>query len=185
MSEGFSRVVEGERINLRPLRIEDVTDAYCRWMNDPVTNQFLESRFFQHSRESLKEYVRSKSGDTSYAFFAVILKDGGRHIGNIKLGPIDSVHRLGDIGILMGEKDCWGKGYATEAIRLIVRYAFNVLDLHKVTAGCYAPNEGAIKAFMRAGFSKEGVRKEHCYYNGSFVDDVLLGLVRPVGNNHR
>lgn len=172
--------MQGERIYLRKVSPDDVNEAYCRWMNDPTTNRFLESRFYPHSIETLREYVVNKQGDNLNAFFAIVLNDGDRHIGNIKLGPVDSNHRLADIGILIGEKDCWGKGYALEAINLIVDYAFDTLNLHKVTAGCYAPNKGAIRAFEKAGFIQEGVRKAHCFFEGEYVDDVLLGLVRPI-----
>lgn len=171
--------LQGKRIYLRKVSPNDVNAAYYRWMNDPIINRFLESRFSPHSMETLREYVVNKLGDNLNAFFAIVLKDGDRHVGNIKLGPIDPNHRLADIGILIGEKDCWGKGYASEAISLIVAYAFNTLDLHKVTAGCYAPNKGAIRAFKRVGFHQEGVRKAHCFFEGEYVDDVLLGLVRP------
>jgi len=169
----------GDRIYLRKVSPDDVNEAYCRWMNDPTTNRFLESRFYPHSIETLREYVVNKQGDNLNAFFAIVLKNRDRHIGNIKLGPVDPNHRLADIGILIGEKDCWGKGYASEAISLIVDYAFNILNLHKVTAGCYAPNKGAIRAFEKTGFVQEGVRKVHCFFEGAYVDDVLLGLVRP------
>ncbi len=169
--------MQGERIYLRNVSPEDVNEAYCRWMNDPTTNRFLESRFSPHSIETLREYIVNKQGDNLNAFFAIVLNDGDRHIGNIKLGPVDSNHRFADIGILIGEKDCWGKGYALEAISLIVDFAFNTLHLHKVTAGCYAPNKGAIRAFEKAGFVEEGVRKAHCFFEGEYVDDVLLGLV--------
>lgn len=172
--------MQGNQIYLRKVSPDDVNDAYCRWMNEPATNRFLESRFYPHSIETLREYIVDKQGDNLNAFFAIVLNNGDRHIGNIKLGPVDSNHRLADIGILIGEKDCWGKGYALEAINLIVDYAFNTLNLHKVTAGCYAPNKGAIRAFEKAGFVQEGVRKAHCFFEGEYVDDVLLGLVRPI-----
>lgn len=174
-----SIVLQGERIYLRTLSPEDVNGTYLRWMTDQTTNRFLESRFAKHSLESLREYIVDKLNDTSNAFFAIVLKNEDRHIGNIKIGPIDAHHRLADIGILIGEKDCWGRGYASEAISLLVTYAFVTLNLHKVTAGCYAPNKGAIKAFEKAGFVQEGLRKAHCLYEGTYVDDVLLGLIRP------
>lgn len=172
--------MQGKQIYLRKVIPDDVNEAYCRWMNDHATNRFLESRFYPHSIETLREYIVNKQSDNLNAFFAIVLNDGGRHIGNIKLGPVDSHHRLADIGILIGEKDCWGKGYALEAINLIVDYAFYTLNLHKVTAGCYAPNKGAIRAFEKAGFVHEGVRKSHCLFEGEYVDDILLGLVNPL-----
>jgi len=175
--EKFHGSLKGERIYLREVRSYDANETYCGWMNDPSVSQYLESRFYPHTVKSLKKYIKDKQGDRSNVFLAIILKDSNRHIGNIKLGPIDDIHRLADIGIIIGEKDCWGKGYATEAIRLIVKYAFDKLNLHKVTAGCYGPNKGSIKAFKKAGFLQEGVHKTHCYCNGRYVDDVLLGLI--------
>ncbi|MBI3803045.1 MAG: GNAT family N-acetyltransferase [Nitrospirae bacterium] len=173
------RFLEGKRIYLREVRSSDVNERYHRWMNDPEVTQFLESRFFPNSLEKLQEYVSGKQGDRDNIFLAIILKEGERHIGNIKLGPIEWIHRIADIGVLIGEKDCWGKGYATEAIHLISDYAFNVLNLHKVNAGCYGTNEGSARAFQKAGFVVEGVRKGQFYANGLYVDDILLGLIRP------
>lgn len=176
-------VLTGERIYLRQVKVSDVNGDYCRWMNDSSINRYLESRFTNHTVDSLKEFVERKSSDPDYAFYAIVLKDGGIHIGNIKLGPIDPHHKLADIGILIGRKDCWGKGYATEAIKLLSDYAFGVLGLHKITAGCYEPNKGSLKAFTKAGFLIEGVRKSHCLCDGAYVDDILLGMVRPEGGD--
>jgi ribosomal-protein-alanine N-acetyltransferase len=177
--EKFNEVLTGERIYLRRVRPDDVNETYCRWMNDPEVNKYLESRFSPHTMASLREYVAGKQGDEKNAFFAIILKQGPRHIGNIKLGPIDTIHRLADIGLMIGEKDCWGQGYASEAIRLVVGYAFGRLNLHKLTAGCYAPNQGSLKAFLKVGFLQEGLRRSHCLCDGKYVDDIQLGLIRP------
>jgi [ribosomal protein S5]-alanine N-acetyltransferase len=175
----FYGFLESERLYLRAVQSNDVDEAYRRWMNDATINKYLESRFFPHTSETLKDYVQGKLNDNENPFFAIILKENDRHIGNIKLGPINTIHRFADIGIIIGEKDCWGKGYATEAIRLIVKYGFNTLNLHKITAGFYEPNIQSMKAFIKAGFIQEGVRKNHCYCDGKYVDDILVGLVRP------
>lgn len=174
-----SRFLEGKRIYLREVRPSDVNEHYYRWMNDPEVTLFLESRFAPNSMEKIQEFVAGKLGDQDNVFLAIVLKEEDRHIGNIKLGPIQWIHRLAEIGLLIGEKDCWGKGFATEAIQLVSDYAFNVLNLHKVTAGCYGPNEGSARAFQKAGFVVEGIRKKQFYSNGSYVDDILLGLIRP------
>jgi RimJ/RimL family protein N-acetyltransferase len=181
-NEALPYFLEGKRIYLREVRPSDVNERYYRWMNDPEVTRYLESRFFPNATEKLHDYVVGKLGDRDNVFLAIVLKEGDRYIGNIKLGPIQWIHRLADIGLLIGEKDCWGKGYATEAIQLVSDYAFNVLNLHKLNAGCYGPNEGSARAFQKAGFVVEGVRKEQFYANGSYVDDILLGLVRPPEN---
>jgi ribosomal-protein-alanine N-acetyltransferase len=170
-------VLETDRGYLREVRISDVNEHYYNWLNDWEVIQFLESRFFPNSTESLQKYVESKIGDRDNLFLAIVLRSDNRHIGNIKLGPINWIHRTGDIGVLIGQKDCWGKGYATEAIKLLVDHAFRILNLKKVTASAYDVNRGSIKAFENAGFEIEGVRKEQCYFEGRYVNSVLLGRV--------
>jgi ribosomal-protein-alanine N-acetyltransferase len=170
--------LQGERLYLREVRPSDVNAAYYRWMNDPAVTRYLESRFSPNPLEKLEDYVRGKLGDRDNVFLAIVLKDGDRHIGNIKLGPIDWIHRIGDIGLLIGERECWGKGYATEAIRVLVAHAFGTLNLHKVTASCYDANEGSTGAFKKAGFEVEGVRKQQFYCEGRYVDAIMLGKVR-------
>lgn len=171
--------VDGDRIYLREVRPSDVNENYYRWMNDPAVTRYLESGFYPNSTEGLREYVTRMSGDRDGVFLAIVLKDGDRHIGNIKLGPINWIHRFADVGLLIGERDCWGKGYAAEAIQLVTAYGFDVLNLHKLTAGCYAPNQGSLKAFLKAGYVQEGSRRSHFFCNGKYVDNVLVGLVRP------
>lgn len=173
--------IEGERISLREVRLSDVNDRYYRWMNDHEVTSYLESRFYPNSMEGILEFVKDKLGDTANVFLAIILKDGDRHIGNIKLGPINWLHRRADIGLLIGEKDLWGQGYATEAIKLVCDYAFKKINLHKVTAGCYDENVGSTRAFEKAGFRREGLLQGHFFGNGRYVDEILLGLVNPYG----
>ncbi len=174
----FYPFLVGERIYLREVRLLDVNENYYRWMNDQEITQYLESHYYPNSMESLQEYVKTRLGNPNEIFLAIVAKDNDKHIGNIKLGPINWIHRIGDIGIIIGERDFWGKGYATEAIKLMVKYAFGTLNLHKITSGCYLLNEGAIKAFQNAGFDKEGVRKKHGYYKGKYIDSVLFGLIK-------
>ena len=103
--------------------------------------------------------MKNFHGNKDNIFLAIVLKDNKKHIGNIKIGPINWYHRLAEIGIMIGEKDCWGKGYAAEAISLLADFAFSKLNLHKLTAGCYEQNQGSLKAFQKAGFEVEEVKK--------------------------
>lgn len=170
--------IEGERIYLREIRLSDANRNYCDWMNDSEINQYLESRFEKWSVSKLKRYISDIKRNPDNVFLAIVSRDGNKHIGNIKIGPINRRHKYADVGIIIGEKSFWGKGIATEAIKLVVDYAFNKLGLHKLTAGAYRCNIGSIRAFKRAGFSVEGVREKHCLCNGNYVDGVLLGIVR-------
>lgn len=169
--------IQGERILLRKLGVPDVTDAYEQWMNDSEVTRYLESRFARHSKESIEEYVRRLDDDPENLLLAIVVTETGQHIGNLKLGPVNQHHNHADLGILIGEKSSWGNGYATEAISLVTEYAFEKLQLHKVTAGCYDVNDGSRRAFAKAGFSEEGLRKEQYLSDGRYVDGVLMGRV--------
>jgi len=172
----FRHFLEGERIYLRDVRLSDVNESYYRWLNDPKVTRFLEIRYTPHSIEDIRRFVEEMDGKPDEVFLAICLKDGGRHIGNIKLGPINRIHRFADISLLIGEKECWGRGYATEAIAAIVRFAFNVQNLNKLRAGCYSENRGSEKAFLKVGFRREGCLQNQWISGGAFQDEILLGL---------
>ena len=169
--------VEGERLMLRPVQPEDVNADYQRWMNDPEVVRCTESRFHTHSLEQIREYVQSVQNDPTSVFFAIIEKASGKHIGNVKIGHMQPVHRSADVGIIIGDRGCWGKGYATEALKLVAGYAKETLKLHKLWAGIYANNPGSVAAFRRAGFVEEGRFVQHWFSDGVYVDGIQMGLL--------
>lgn len=176
MSNGvYEHFIEGGQIYLREVRRDDVNENYYKWMNDHEITRYTESRFYPYSMEQLQAFVSSLDGKRTDVFLAIIEKATDRHVGNIKLGGIDWIHRVANIGVIIGAKDCWGKGYASEAIALISAYAFKKLNLHKVWAGCYSNNLGSIKAFQKAGFIEEAIQRKHYFYDGNYIDIVLLG----------
>ena len=158
--------------------MSDANRNYLGWLKDPLVARYLECRYERHSIKKLKDYVRKIKRDPGYAFFAIVLKGENRHIGNIKIGPINRIHNSADVGVLIGDTSCWGKGLATEAIELAADYAFKKLNLHKLTAGAYECNIGSIKAFKKAGFAVEAVRKSHYFYGGRYIKGLLMGRVK-------
>lgn len=168
--------LEGKRIYFREVRESDVNDEYYAWLNDPEVNSYLETRYVVQSKDDIIQYIKKKHSKTNEPFFAICLLDNDRHIGNIKLGPINWIHRKGDISLFIGAKDLWGKGYASEAISLITKYAFKVLGLNKLKAGAYSVNLASIRAFEKCGFVKEGLLKDEVLFNGKQMDAVILGL---------
>jgi len=171
----------GPRLRLRPVVPGDATDTYAGWMNDPDVVRYTESRYVSHTPESLRAFIETVIKSQSDLFLAITLKQDARHIGNIKLGNMNIRHGSADTGIIIGEKDCWGKGYASEAIGLLADHAFEALGLHKLTAGCYAVNGGSAQAFEYAGFEIEGMLKSQCISDGERVDVVLLGRSQAGG----
>lgn len=171
-------VLQGSKIILRRLTEDDVSDDYVRWMNDPDINQYLESRFYTHTVESVKDFVRSVTNENNFQF-GIFVKEDYKHIGNIKIGSINHYHHYADIGFIIGEKDYWGKGIATEAIALVSEFAFSTLKLHKLFGGAYSPNIGSIKAFLKNGYQQEGVKRSQYLCHGEYVDDIIYGKINP------
>ena len=170
-------MIEGERLRLRKIQLDDVNENYRAWMNDPEVMRYTESRFQSHSLEDIRAYVQSVQADQNSLFLAIIDKETGKHIGNVKIGHIQPVHRTADVGIIIGDKSRWGRGYATEALKLAAKYAAETLKLHKLWAGFYENNTGSIKAFQRAGFVEEGRFAAHWLCEGHFVDGLQMGLL--------
>ena len=172
-------MISGNRIYLREVQPSDAGGRYLVWMNDPEVTRFLETRFAAQTEDGIRQYIESVLRDPAYLFLAIVLRDGDRHIGNIKMGPISRIHGSADVGLLIGEKDCWGRGYAAEAIALLTAHAFSVVGIRKLTAGCYSANVGSLKAFQKAGWHVEGTRRAQYVCDGELQDGLLMAMFNP------
>jgi ribosomal-protein-alanine N-acetyltransferase len=163
---------------LRALEGSDLDATYLGWLNDPYVNRYLETRFQPQTIETLQSYWQDHRDDPDNPWFAICLLGECRHIGNIKLGPIQWQHRRADLSLFIGDTSCWGKGYASEAIALIRDWAFLELDLQKLNAGIYAGNLGSLRAFEKCGFALEGTLREEVVSAGQRLDVWRMGLPR-------
>jgi len=170
--------LQGKHIFLRRLTPADASDRYVSWLNDPEVNQYIESRFCPQTRESVAEFIRGVSNASNYLFG---IFDGAtcEHIGNIKIGNINPNHRFADVGLLIGEKSHWGKGLASEAIRLVTEFGFKNINLNKLVAGMYDLNSGSYRAFIACGYREVGRHRQHfALGNGKYVDSILVEKLR-------
>jgi len=168
--------IKTARLQLRELRPSDVSEAYVAWLNDPEVSQYLETRHSLQNMETVRAFVEMVLARENEHLFGIFLHDG-RHIGNIKVGPVRAYHNLADVSLLIGARDCWGKGYAAEAIEAASRHAFVALGVRKLCASMYAPNEGSRRAFLKTGYREEGRRRNHYVLDGTPCDLVELGLL--------
>ena len=169
--------IDGWRIYLRPLRREDLNKEYLGWLNDPEVNRYLESGIFPCAWDELERFYEQSTGPSQVAL-AIVDKKTEQHIGNVKLGPINWVHRRATIGILVGNKDFWGKGIGTEATRLMVEYGFFRLNLARIELGVCAKHKAAIRVYEKAGFQIEGQRRSSSFRDGQYEDGLWMGLLR-------
>ena len=171
-------MLRSKRLLLREVRESDLNLSYVEWLNNSDVNCYLETRFCPQSIESVRSYWEEHRDDLCNPWFAICLAEDSQHIGNIKLGPIRWVHRCADISLFIGERSCWGKGYAAEAISIVRDWAFAELDLQKLTAGIYFGNIASRRAFEKCGFELEGTLKQEVVSAGKRMDVWRFGLLR-------
>jgi RimJ/RimL family protein N-acetyltransferase len=170
-----TEALHGEIISLLPLSVDDVTLRYVAWLNDPNVNRYLESRFNEHTIDSVRDFVQSQA-DNEFVHFWKILENGSStHVGNIKLGPIEPYHLVADIGLMIGEDAYRGRGIGRQAVSLVTNYAMNTLHLAKVSAHAYEVNEASIRLFLSLGFQIEGRLRSHKICEGQRVSFVVMG----------
>ena len=151
------KFLSGKNISLKPLEMNDCTNKYVSWLNNPNVNEYLETRWQKQNMETIKAFVLNVQESENNYLFAIYENQSNLHIGNIKLGPINFHHLYADISYFIGEEKCWGKGFISEAIKLIVNIGFNVFNLHRIQAGLYATNIASAKALLNAGFNLESI----------------------------
>lgn len=146
----INKKLEGDRIYLRTLTEQDATEKYRSWINNPEINKFLETK--KTSIKELENYITTQNNDPNCLFLGIFLKENDTHIGNVRLSSIDFNKKSGSIGLLIGEKEYWGKGYGTETYKLFINYVFNNLNLKIITSGAYKENIGAHHIKKKVGF---------------------------------
>lgn len=170
------QALKGGRVRLRLIEEADCTSRYLAWLEDPLVNRNLETRWSPQSLESILGFVRAAAASADSYLFGILVD--GRHIGNIKLGPIDARHSYADVSYFIGERGEWGKGYATDAIVAVTWFAFTVAGLHRVQAGVYAENPGSARALEKAGFVLEGRFVRKLKGHEGWQDHLWYGLTR-------
>jgi len=168
----------GQLVYLRPLEREDLNERYLGWLNDPDVTRFMETGIFPTTRDELLHFWERVTASPNDVIFAVADAEDDAHIGNVKLGPINWVHRVAEFGIMIGDKSRWGGGRGREATRLTVSYAFEELNLRKITLGVLEGNEAARKAYEKVGFVVEGRQREQVVRGGRTLDRIVMGLLR-------
>lgn len=164
---------------LRPVGLDDCGPTYLGWLQDPEISQWLETRWTPQTNETMRAFVSEAVADRETLLMAMIRMRDGAHVGNIKLGPINTNHMCADLSYFVGDRGSWGRGLATEAIMMMVGLAFEELGLHRVQAACYAGNGGSARALEKAGFRSEGSWRQRLLgADGNWHDQLWFGIVR-------
>jgi ribosomal-protein-alanine N-acetyltransferase len=150
-------VLFGDKVVLRPFTVFDIDDTYIGWLNDPDIVRFSNQRFLRHDRESCLRYLASFEG-TANLFLSARRMSDDRPIGTMT-AYVSRHHGTVDVGIMIGDKSVWGKGYGQGAWNTLLEWLLEREDIRKLTAGALACNHGMIKLMERSGMMLEAVRK--------------------------
>lgn len=171
-------MLQGERVTLRALEREDVLRMHqfnndlaveLAGGGDPPFPQSLARAYADFDRQAA-------DGGRDGSSFAI--DADGTFIGNCALFQRNDTAQTAELGITIGDKDYWGKGYGREALDLLLDYGFRMLNLRRIYLHVHGRNERAIRAYRAAGFVEEGRLRQHVWSNGELDDLLVMGLLR-------
>ncbi|CAJ1001263.1 MULTISPECIES: GNAT family N-acetyltransferase [Bacillales] len=169
------RFLEGDRVYLRPIGLDD-TDLYFRMLFDPEVRRLTGTQK-SFTREQIYRYIEGKTQDPSSLLLLIALRETDEVIGDIALQSIDNVNRNANIRIAINSQEHQGRGLGTEAMRLLLDYAFGILNLHRIELNVFSYNSRAIRAYEKLGFQREGVQREALYYNHQYHDSIIMSIL--------
>ena len=167
-------MIYGERVRLRAAERDDVK-RFCVWVNDPDVTRYLSLYLPMSTVDEGNWFEAMTRRDQNEKTLVIEVRDGEgwKMIGNCGVFGIDPVNRLGELGIMLGEKDEWNKGYGTETMVLLLHHCFDTLNLNRAYLHVYAENMRAKRSYEKAGFVEEAV-----YKHGRYDDVIVMSVLR-------
>jgi RimJ/RimL family protein N-acetyltransferase len=166
----------GDKLYLRPLERADAP-FLTSYMNDPDVTRTLEARR-PMSLQGEEAWIDSLCKSDREVVLGIVVKKTDRLIGATDLHEIRLQDRKAGFGIAIGAKDEWNKGYGSEATRLMLKYGFQTLNLHRIVLRVYANNPHALRTYERAGYVHEGILRKDVYRDGRYIDVYLMAVLR-------
>jgi RimJ/RimL family protein N-acetyltransferase len=168
--------LSGPTICLRPVEREDAR-IIAPWLNDQeVIRTTLQYRPMTLARE--EEFLAQASASEKDLVLGIVPRATGQLVGVTGLHLLDFRNRHASFGLMIGVKEEWGKGYGTEASRLILDHAFLTLNLNRVWLHVHEYNTRGVRAYERVGYRKEGLLRQDCYRDGRYWDTFVMGVLR-------
>ncbi len=167
----------GKKVILRPLDKRGDIDSCLRWINDEEVRRFI-SAYRPNSYIEEEEWFDSLHKRDDSIHLAVETKEDGIFIGVMGVHHINWRNRTAVTGAIIGEKNYWGKGYGTDAKMILLNYAFNELNLRKISSHVLSFNKRSVAYSKKCGYKIEAVLKNQIFKNGKYWDEVILSLYK-------
>jgi diamine N-acetyltransferase len=177
-------MLHGEKITLRPIERDDLKQFHRLEQGvDLVT--LADGDWKPYSLEAMEKRYDSRHENTQREYTSFVIEAEGRIIGDTNLHHLDRLHGTAALGIAIYEPDCVGKGYGRDAIRTLLRWAFENQNWRRIWLETIAVNERAIRAYRACGFIEEARLRQAAFYEGGFVDIVVMGVLRSEWEAHQ
>jgi RimJ/RimL family protein N-acetyltransferase len=173
-------MLTGSLIRLRAVEMDDL-DRYLAWINDAEVVQYIATAApHPVSRVQEEEWIRQAVTHTRppEITYAIETLEDARHIGSVSLHRVAHPARHSVLGIMIGDKTCWDRGFGTDAVMTMLRYAFEELNLNRVWLEVHDFNLRAIACYRKCGFIEEGRLRQDRYRNGQYGDTIVMGVLR-------
>ena len=173
-----STLLRGSRVRLTALTQNDLP-TIAQWHQNPEFLRLFDALPANPKTEAaLTQWLENTHKAADAFLFAIHSLDNDELIGYVELDGILWTHRVSGVSIAIGEEEHWGKGYGYEVMQLVLRFAFDELNLHRVQLTVFSYNKRAIALYEKLGFQREGVHREHLQRDGKRYDMYLYGLLR-------
>lgn len=169
----FKKLV-GERIYLSPRSVEDA-EMYAEWLNDFETTDYVGQSHRIMTLEAERKHLEEKINEE--AVFAIVDSKEDKLIGTVGLHEVNHFKRTATLGIFIGDKNYRSQGYGTEAIRLILDYGFNYMNLNNIKLDLLEFNERALACYKKCGFKEYGRRRKCDFINGKYYDRIEMDIL--------
>ncbi|MGD8554017.1 MAG: GNAT family protein [Anaerolineales bacterium] len=172
-------MILGERVRLRAIERDDLP-RYVEWFNDPEVRQYLNLFLPMSLPEEERWFEQMLDRDPVERPLAIDVKpkDKWVHVGGCGLFNVDARAHSAEFGISIGDKTYWDQGYGTEAVRSLLRHAFETLNLRRISLNVFEYNERAISVYQRVGFKEEGRLRQAKFHQGRYWDTLVMGILR-------
>lgn len=169
-------MMSSNRVYLRALEPDDYK-ASIKWRkDDDIWNMLGGPKYFV-SEAYERKWVEDAIFNPKDLKLAICLTENDRYIGNVYMTDINNLNRSCTSHILIGEKDCWGKGYAKEALMLAINYMFNERNIHRIQAFILESNTQSLRMHEKCGYKVEGIMQDSIYKNGKYQNQYILSII--------
>ncbi len=168
--------MQGKLVRLRAYEKSDA-DALFRWFSDEDVTRWLGPPNFP-SRAHQERFIELASASSADAKYFAIETLEGKLVGDCGLRFIDWKNRKAEFFITIGEKEFWGKGLGSDALRIVMRLAFDKMNLNRLWLSVLVDNPRAVRCYEKCGFVREGLLRQESYVDGKYRDVLLMALLR-------